>query len=180
MPSSTSSQMPGLLSPERETEIRERAEAATEGPWAADGAEIYRAPNGIIRISQWVGETLDIDDRGRSNRDAEFVAHAREDVPALLAEIDRLRAEIEQRKLNVELANARHRIAFDRASRQRVARKRAEAELAEVVTRAAKQLPQVWRSAAKMARELTHCSVEEVAKKFDRMAEASERDGGAR
>lgn len=69
--------------------IRERAAAATEGPWTwashttADGDE-------------WA--VFDPADHAlASNRDgwapdAEFIAHAREDVPALLAEVERLRA----------------------------------------------------------------------------------------
>lgn len=56
--------------------IRARADAATLGPWTNSGGEHYAV--------------IDSDDRpelahvGSSNADAEFVAHAREDVPALL------------------------------------------------------------------------------------------------
>ena len=66
--------------------IEARCEAATEGPWHKDG--IYRvfAPTGqIVAYSM-----------NSANR--EFVQHAREDVPALLAEVRRLQAVVEQIK----------------------------------------------------------------------------------
>lgn len=63
--------------------IRKRAEAATEGPWRIG----KQSPNGLNNIGTMGGlltaQTL-------NEADAEFIAHAREDVPALLAEIDRL------------------------------------------------------------------------------------------
>lgn len=65
--------------------IMERANAATPGPWTrrpndewmVDDAEESRVAETNLR--KWV--------------DAEFIAHARTDVPALCAEVDRLRAE---------------------------------------------------------------------------------------
>ncbi|MCR8981473.1 ead/Ea22-like family protein [Brevibacillus laterosporus] len=63
--------------------IRERAEKATEGPWRAvptkmDCFDIY--------------DVYDKLDRSLIHReeDAEFIAHAREDIPKLLAENERL------------------------------------------------------------------------------------------
>ena len=62
--------------------IRQRVEAATPGPWEligggefVTGADVLVAP----------------DDGGVTADNAIFIAHAREDVPALLAEVERLR-----------------------------------------------------------------------------------------
>lgn len=63
--------------------IRKRAQAATEGPWQLadtyDGAWILDSDDDII--SGTVSRIVD----------AEFIAHARTDIPKLLAEIERLR-----------------------------------------------------------------------------------------
>ncbi|MEU4154798.1 hypothetical protein [Streptomyces antimycoticus] len=80
--------------------IQARANAANKGPWFAtkDGVDgnvplvfVNRtSPKGVTYSSvlwnaDWATEA-----------DAEFTAHAREDVSALLAEVHRLRAELEQ------------------------------------------------------------------------------------
>ena len=68
---------------EKEIEaIRKRAEMATEGPWQKDGAIDIHSPNGTEVAAAWGGYA-----------DQEFIAHAREDIPKLLAEIERLRTE---------------------------------------------------------------------------------------
>jgi hypothetical protein len=80
---------PVRLSPEREAEIAARAEAATSGPWEAN------ARIGIV--TNKVGDPLAVFGGGAQDRaDAEFTAHAREDVPALLAELAAVRAERDQ------------------------------------------------------------------------------------
>ncbi|GAA2485103.1 hypothetical protein GCM10010406_21700 [Streptomyces thermolineatus] len=85
---------------ERLDQTRARAEAATPGPWGT-----YRDLNGAYTIQARVRTTAhgmvtdgavaeilaDSDDQGYS--DAQFIAEAREDVPFLLAEVERLRAE---------------------------------------------------------------------------------------
>ncbi|HEY9409311.1 MAG TPA: hypothetical protein VIQ30_22740 [Pseudonocardia sp.] len=74
--------------------IRARAEGATDGPWVVGGT----APSGGV----YFGTTHDPDDWDEpgvllgtalaiDGTDAEFIVHAREDVPALLAEVERLR-----------------------------------------------------------------------------------------
>ena len=84
-------------------EIEARATAATEGPWCTDAWEIYQGTQYVPGISMWIGETC----RGTSTpeqdqADAAFVAAARTDVPALIAEVARLKG---QRKyLLTELA----------------------------------------------------------------------------
>ncbi|MFE0039379.1 hypothetical protein [Streptomyces sp. NPDC059015] len=79
---------------DRLAEIAARAEAASTGPWMSDGAEIYSAPNGYIDTEQWVAETLNLDNEKASKANAAFIAHARADVPWLLAEIRRLQNEV--------------------------------------------------------------------------------------
>lgn len=88
----SSSQTPGQLSPEYEAAIRDREQAATPGPWCTDSWEIYQGAEYMPGISYWIGETCRADEANDGRADAAFVAHARDDVPALLAEIDRLRA----------------------------------------------------------------------------------------
>ena len=93
-------------------EIRQRANAATPGPWSMkqDGAEFYIAD----RNGRWLDVTLS---------DAIFISHARQDIPALLAEVERLRADIEHVSTvgeslaasldSVKAYNARLRAALD-------------------------------------------------------------------
>lgn len=71
-------------------QIEERAAAATPGPWAHGAAEggswACAGDEAIV--------TLDGREHGQDVADAEFIAHARQDVPALLTEVRRLRAEV--------------------------------------------------------------------------------------
>jgi hypothetical protein len=92
---------------DRLDEIRARAEAATPGPWrwrgllTAEGSEqtyagysqrVFRFTTDSLDTSPTlVAETFD----GHSDTappNAEFIAHARDDIPYLLAEVERLRA----------------------------------------------------------------------------------------
>ncbi len=80
--------------------IKARAEAATPGPWAVPvanvfrvvcpGAEHHNPPMGLCPPYPWrvIAEPSVYDP---SAADAEFIAHARTDVPALVAEVERLR-----------------------------------------------------------------------------------------
>lgn len=75
------------LSDERLAEIRAREQAATLGPWKA--TRVYEItshclPDGHLIIGE-------VDEDGTRN-DATFIAAARQDVPDLLAEVERLRA----------------------------------------------------------------------------------------
>ncbi len=68
--------------------IRQRAEAATEGYWGADDSEW--PGNGNLRY--WINTHWDGVAAAVTKEDAEFIANARQDIPALLdhiAEIDR-------------------------------------------------------------------------------------------
>jgi len=105
--------------------IRQRCERATEGPWAiescgekGDGSDVVGVvfgPDDEACEHPLLGDLPACDDEGepidyyrdevvaefyhgnrRPHADARFVAHARSDVPALLAEVTRLRAENER------------------------------------------------------------------------------------
>ncbi|MED1016775.1 hypothetical protein [Bacillus atrophaeus] len=69
-------------------EIRQRADAATEGPWRIG----KQSPNGLNNIGTIGGlltaQTTDEDD-------AKFIAHARQDISWLISEIDRLNSGID-------------------------------------------------------------------------------------
>ncbi|WP_331756710.1 hypothetical protein [Streptomyces decoyicus] len=87
------------LTPDRLAEIREREQDATKGPWGThyDGQGTYTVQSGC-RLSLATGFTSDGDiatlhGNGQTFLDATFIARARRDVPALLAELDRVRAE---------------------------------------------------------------------------------------
>lgn len=74
--------------------IRARAEAATPGPWKLWGMTVMtdRAGTGNVDDADDIAFTTD-PDRGTRTFNASFIAHAREDVPALLAEVEALRTE---------------------------------------------------------------------------------------
>ena len=92
------------MTPERLDEMRKRAEAATEGPWKAsdfghygrgepesivvhtgefDHSDLrtFESETAVAWMPRWEGQESD---------NATFIAHARADVPALLAEVERL------------------------------------------------------------------------------------------
>ena len=73
-------------------EAEERAEKTTPGPWA-----VY--PSGHCGSEgRTYGVTPQFTDRGNMRKvDADFIAHARSDIPKLCAEIWRLKKVIEER-----------------------------------------------------------------------------------
>lgn len=83
--------MTDRLTPEREAEIAARAEAAYPGPWRRSDAE-----GSLERYVLSEDDVMAISFGYRGNKtqaEADFVAHAREDVPALLNELAAVRAE---------------------------------------------------------------------------------------
>ena len=80
------------MNAEQLNEIKARAEAATPGPWRV---QIHEPSLSRMVVSD--NCTLDIDFGyvgNRTEEDAEFVANARVDIPALIAEIERLHKEL--------------------------------------------------------------------------------------
>ncbi|MFB7421589.1 hypothetical protein ACFC1L_44390, partial [Streptomyces sp. NPDC056210] len=86
--------MSAPMDDQRLDEILDRANTATKGPWCTDSWEIYQGAEYVPGISFWIGETCrGTSDLEQDRADAEFVAAARTDVPELVAEVQRLRAE---------------------------------------------------------------------------------------
>lgn len=67
--------------------IRQRAARATPGPWKSyiEGRDHTSGSNFIMSTGE------DIELLGATEADQDFIANARQDIPLLLAEIDRLR-----------------------------------------------------------------------------------------
>ena len=79
---------------DRLEEIRQRAEAATPGPWVAYGNTVDQEKTGWHQVvgTELTGLPYMTYERlTTKNEDATFIAHAREDIPYLLAEAERLR-----------------------------------------------------------------------------------------
>ena len=77
--------------------IKQRAEAATEGPWGArELPQMVRGANATLHSAHGTGEVWSVEFSPEigstvSISDAEFIAAARTDIPALLDEVERLR-----------------------------------------------------------------------------------------
>jgi hypothetical protein len=69
--------------------IEARSAAATDGPWWTDGVGASRVY--ASGLDDWITVAGDLE-----TPDAEFIAHARTDMPALVAEVWRLRGAIQQ------------------------------------------------------------------------------------
>jgi len=83
-------------------EIEARAQAATEGPWEPEPTRAgdYMPYYGVKSLAKgWnvVHARVDWEGFGHGSRqaDAEFIAHAREDIPALLAMVREQRARLD-------------------------------------------------------------------------------------
>ena len=70
--------------------IQARADAATPGRWDPDIVPVEHGER--HRVTQYAGSGAFFDINVRSEADAEFIAHAREDVPALVAALRETRA----------------------------------------------------------------------------------------
>jgi hypothetical protein len=73
-------------------EITARCEAATPGPWRSylEGRD-HASGSDFIMTGEGTSRGEDIELSGATRADQEFVAHARQDIPRLLAEVARLR-----------------------------------------------------------------------------------------
>lgn len=92
---------PGEITEDQLTEMEGRVEAASPGPWQAfvEGRDHFSGDS-IIRMGSFDDPLPDMyvsthDDFGHPNRvpdgDWDFIAHARQDVPRLVAEVRRLK-----------------------------------------------------------------------------------------
>lgn len=103
------------MSDERLAEIRKREQAATPGPLSVD-----HVPNvGKAVSDQKLRLCIAVEDGWVSRADAEFIAHAREDVPALRAEVERLREENRRHQETIEAASRGWRIEVAEVERLR-------------------------------------------------------------
>lgn len=103
-----------MLTDKELDEIEARANAATEGPWET-GRALCCSDRGwvcdgtgrhFLNGSSRRTEVMDVND-------AEFIAHARADVPSLVAEVRRLRAEREKDAKVLEAARLMRQVATD-------------------------------------------------------------------
>jgi hypothetical protein len=80
-----------LLSQEELGEIKMRCERATAGPWKSyiEGREKMSGSDFIMTGGE------DIYLTGATRVDQDFIAHARQDIPKLVEEIERLKARVE-------------------------------------------------------------------------------------
>ncbi|QHZ58649.1 hypothetical protein M655_025105 [Brevibacillus sp. NSP2.1] len=77
-----------MLTKEELATIRERAERATPGPWKTSQHDQYSLDIVSVPEQEVICWT---DSFGQGARDGYFIAEAREDIPKLLAEVERLR-----------------------------------------------------------------------------------------
>ena len=96
--------------------IKARAAAATEGPWEWDDPTIgqhWSSPEPWATVVDdevncggycYGGSSSPI----KSDADGQFIAHAREDIPALVAEVERLREERDDMRRRLDAVEARH------------------------------------------------------------------------
>ena len=80
--------MTSRLTDERMAEIEARCSNATPGPWAS-----YEYM--VLNTGEYSIVVCDSGENGESEKDAEFISHARTDIPDLLAKVKALREENE-------------------------------------------------------------------------------------
>lgn len=78
--------------------IKERAKKSTPGPWYADDE---RWP-GNANLQYWFVSHYDGVGAAATKADAEFIAHSREDIPRLVAEVERLKSAIVEAISDIE------------------------------------------------------------------------------
>lgn len=105
--------------------IEARANAATPGPWRYLGKNRIDTPVIDVDEANWGGEELSgyrlicaDDDGAWRYADVEFIAHARADVPALVARVRELHAAVEQVRAECDRLEA----MTTRDNSQRIAR----------------------------------------------------------
>ncbi len=78
--------------------MKARCDAATPGPWRSwIERRDHEAGSSFIQTGEGTSRGPDIELSGVTAADQDFIAHARQDLPRLVAEVYRLRAEITRR-----------------------------------------------------------------------------------
>ncbi len=77
--------------------IKDRCNAATPGPWRSyvEGRD-HTSGSDFIMTGEAGVRGNDIELTGATKADQDFMAYARQDVPRLLAEVERLRRQLEE------------------------------------------------------------------------------------
>ena len=80
------------LSPKKLEEIKKRCDAASPGPWKSyiEGRD-HEAGSNFIMVGKGRGRKDDIELVGAKIEDQDFIANARQDIPLLIEEIERLK-----------------------------------------------------------------------------------------
>lgn len=95
------------------TEIKQRVEKATSGPWYA------KRVNGRLALyTRGLSAPIQLDKTANSNDNFKFIAHTREDIPMLVAEVERLRKALTNIEKTTE-SNAYHGISVEATMRNR-------------------------------------------------------------
>lgn len=77
-------------------EIKSRLAAATPGPWtASQGSDEYNDPTEFYYVTSPT-DTVFLDGGLCEQADADLIAHAPDDIAALVAEVERLQGQLEQ------------------------------------------------------------------------------------
>ena len=74
--------------------MRARCDAARPGPWRShvEGRD-HASGSNFIMVGEGTARSEDIELLGVTAEDQDFIAHARNDLPRLIAEVERLRSE---------------------------------------------------------------------------------------
>ena len=91
------------LTPDDLAAMEARCAAATPGPWAVDGTAALGAYGVVCATAAehvasvfYLAQRLSLSNRPKRDANAAFIAASRSDLPRLLAEVRRLRAEVER------------------------------------------------------------------------------------
>ena len=112
------------MTPERIAEIRARVEAATPGPWAWCPYKMYLLADNAMVCDSGEPEEPGVRMRGAGarlpiNQNADFIAHARQDIPELITIVERQAAEIAELKAADAWARGDHQNLVDWLLRER-------------------------------------------------------------
>lgn len=75
--------------------IAKRAAKATPGPWKTGDRFLNGSLGSAVAVLSGKLPAIELDPNRNGRNDAAFIAHARQDIPALVAEVVRLRAALE-------------------------------------------------------------------------------------
>lgn len=86
------------LSSKKLGEIKKRCDVASPGPWKSyiEG-RVHEAGSNFIMIGEGKSRKDDIEPIGAKTEDQDFIANARQDIPLLIKEIERLKNIIDEK-----------------------------------------------------------------------------------